>query len=299
MELANPGLPNFDYVRATTPAEVIGLLLQHPDDARLFMGGTDVFVRMRDGAMTPKLLIDVKRLPGLTEITYDPETGLHIGAAANMNAIARHPVVLEHYPLLVESVNAVASYPLRTRATMGGNLCNASPCADTALAALLLEAMLVAAGPDGDRAIPAGAFFLGPGKHALKPGEFLTRIEIPTPPAGWAGRFIKLGRNAHGDLAIASAAAGGYPDESAPSGYRFRVALGSVAPTPIRVPEAEAILAQGPINEKTCDAAADAARAAARPIDDVRASAKYRKAMVKTLTRRALVEVWAMLQKEG
>jgi CO/xanthine dehydrogenase FAD-binding subunit len=297
MDLASPGLPSFDYIRAATPAEVMDLLLQHPDEARLFMGGTDVLVQMRDGAIAPRLLIDVKHLPGLTSISFDPDAGLRLGAAVDMNTMARHPAVVEHYPLLAEAASTVASYQLRTRATMGGNLCNASPAADTAPAALVLDAVLVAWGPDGERAIPATEFFIGPGQHALKEGEFLARIDFPIPPVGRVGRYLKLGRNAAGDLAIVGVAAMGYPDESASSGYRLRIALASVAPTPIRTPEAEAILAQGPIADATLGAAVGAAQDAARPIDDVRASAHYRRAMVRTLTRRALVDVWARLQR--
>lgn len=299
METASPGLPSFDYVRPATHGEVTDLLLKNPGKTRLFMGGTDLFVRMRDGLLTPKVLIDVKRLPGMTAIRFDTETGLSVGAAANMNAIARHPAVIEYYPLLVESINTVASYQLRARATMGGNLCNASPAADTAPAALVSEAHLVTYGPDGERTIPATAFFLGPGQTALKPGEFVTRIDFPRPPAGTVGRYLKLGRNRAGDLAIVGVAVIGYPDRTAPSGYRFRVALASVAPTPIRVPGAEAVLAQNPIDESTLETAAQIALDTAQPISDLRGSAEYRRAMVQTLARRALVAVWAALRKEA
>lgn len=299
MELASPGLSSFDYVRAASPVEVTDLLLRHAGNARLLMGGTDILVQMRDGKFAPRMLIDVKYVPGLTAIEFDPQTGLRLGAAVNMNSMARHPAVVQHYPLLAEAARTVASYQLRTRATMGGNLCNASPAADTAPAALVLEAVLVTWGTGGERAIPAAAFFLGAGKNALKPGEFLTRIDFPIPPAGWAGRYLKLGRNTQGDLAIAGVGVMGYPDQSAPSGYRFRIALASVAPTPIRVPAAEHILAQDPITDITIEAAADAARETARPIDDVRASARYRAAMVKNLTVQALADVWARLQEES
>jgi carbon-monoxide dehydrogenase medium subunit len=298
LELPSPGLPGFDYVRAVTPEEVTDLLLQHSDEARMFMGGTDIFVQMRDGVLAPKVLIDVKHLPGMLDIAFDPEDGLHLGAAVDMNSMARHPAVLEHYPILAEAAHTVASYQIRTRATMGGNLCNASPAADTAPVALVLEAAFIAHGLDGERHIPATEFFLDVGKNALAPGEFLVRIDLPNPPAGWTGRYLKLGRNAQGDLAIVGVAAVGYPDDTAASGYRFRIALASVAPTPIRVPEAEHILAQDPVTDQSLSAAAIAARDTARPIDDVRASARYRQEMVNVLTRRALDDVWTRLSKE-
>jgi carbon-monoxide dehydrogenase medium subunit len=289
--LPSPGLPSFDYIKPVSPTEVTRLLLKRNGAARLFMGGTDVFVRMRDGFIAPRILIDVKRLPGMTAIRFSRRAGLSIGASADMNSIARHPAVVENYPLLVQAIDSVASYQLRTRATMGGNLCNASPAADTAPAALVLGANLVLHGRHGERVVPIDEFFLGPGKTAIKPGEFLARIEIPPMPKGAVGRYLKLGRNAHGDLAIVGVAVLGYPDRKSKSVFSFRIALASVAPTPIRVPNAEAILSASTITPEVIQAAADAAMETAKPIDDVRSSAAYRKAMVRALTRRAVMQV--------
>ncbi len=290
----SPGLASFDYVRPSSPQEVTRLLRRSDGDARLFMGGTDVFVRMRDGFISPRILVDVKHLPGMTAVTFR-RSGLRIGAAADMNSLARHPAVVEHYPLLVEALTSVASYQLRTRATMGGNLCNASPAADTAPAALVLDAMIVLHGLRGERCVPTGEFFVGPGKTAIKPGEFMLRIEIPPPPKGAAGRYCKLGRNARGDLAIAGVAVWGYPDRTSKSRFTFRIALASVAPTPIRVPAAERILSAGRIDDQAIATAAVAAMETSKPIGDVRATAKYRKAMVRELTSRALISVCGAL----
>jgi CO/xanthine dehydrogenase FAD-binding subunit len=297
--LSSPVLPSFDYVSPESPQEVTRLLLRSNGDARLFMGGTDVFVRMRDGFIAPKTLIDVKHVPGMREISFGKRKGLTVGAAVDMNSLARHQAVVENYPLLAEALTSVASYQLRTRATMGGNLCNASPAADTAPAALVLEANMVVHGRRGDRIVPIAGFFLGPGKTAMRHGEFLLRIEIPPMPKGAVGRYLKLGRNAHGDLAIAGVAVLGYPDRKAKSGYSFRIALASVAPTPIRAPEAEAVLAGSPLTPDVVEAAAAAAMEAAKPIDDVRGSATYRKAMVKNLTRRALASVLDAIGSAG
>ncbi len=294
--LPSPGLPPFDYIRPASAAEVTRLLLKSGGQARIFMGGTDLFVRMRDGQLAPRLLIDVKHLPGMTGVRFYKRRGLVIGAAVDMNTLARHPAVVESYPLLVEALDSVASYQLRTRATMGGNLCNASPAADTAPAALVLEANLFVHGRRGERCIPIREFFSGPGKTALKPGEFLQRIEIPPTPPGSAGRYLKLGRNAAGDLAIVGVAVLGWPDSKSASGLRFRIALASVAPTSIRVPEAEAILSASQPEKLAVEAAADAAAEACRPIDDVRSSAAYRQAMVRELTRRAVRAVAGQLR---
>ena len=295
--LPTPGLPSFDYIKPASPQEVTKLLLKSDGDARLFMGGTDVFARMRNGFFAPKLLIDIKRLPGMTDIKFSKRAGLSIGAGVDMNTIARHPAVIENYPLLVQAIESVASYQLRTRATMGGNLCNASPAADTAPAALVLGANLVLHGRRGERVVPIDEFFLGPGKSAIKPGEFLLRIEIPLMPKGAVGTYLKLGRNAHGDLAIVGVAVLGYPDKKSKSDFSFRIALASVAPTPIRVPNAEAILSASPITPNVIESAAIAAMETAKPIDDVRSGAAYRKAMVRALTKRAVNEVVGVMRK--
>ncbi len=296
--LARPGLPSFDYVRASTPDEVVRLLEQHGEDARLLMGGTDLFVRMRNGLIRPQIVVDVKHLPGMRDILYNEQAGLTVGAAVTMNQLARHPDVQAHYPLLAEAANSVASYQVRNRATLGGNLCNASPAADTAPAALVLDGRLVLYGPDGAREVTALDFFIGPGQTAMQAGELLKAVRFPPPPAGSAGKYLKLGRNKAGDLSIVGVAVFGFPDGATPSGYNFRIGLASVAPMPLRAMEAEEVLAANPPGEKTFAAAAEKAMEAATPIDDVRASAAYRKAMVRAFTLRALREVWERLNTQ-
>lgn len=292
--LARPGLPSFDYVRASTSSEVLALLEKHGEAARLLMGGTDLFPGMRDGAICPQLVVDVKHLPGMQEIAYNEATGLTVGAAATMNQITRHPAIRAHYPLLAEAASLVGSYQVRNRATVGGNLCNASPCADTALATVVLEGKMALLGPGGEREVAAADFFLGPGETALQAGEFLTAIRYPVPPPGAVGRHLKLSRNKLGDLAIVSVEVFCFPDAAA-SGFRFRIGLGSVAPVVLRAVEAEQVLAVNPPGEKTFALAAEMAMEAASPIDDVRAGAAYRSAMVRSLTLRGLRDVWKRL----
>lgn len=295
MHMPSPGLAEFDYVKPTSLAQASRFLVEHAGEARPFMGGTDIFVRIRDGVIRPRFVVDVKHLPGMQDILYDEQTGLTVGAAATMNQVARHPDVLAHYPLLAEAANSVASYQVRNRATLGGNLCNGSPAADTAPAALVLDARFVLHGQGGEREVPAGEFFIGPGQTAMQAGELMTAIRFPAPPAGSAGRYLKLGRNKIGDLAIAGVAVFSFPDGTAPSGYRFRFGLASVAPVPLRALEAEEVLAANPPGEKVFALAAEKAMEAATPIDDVRASAAYRKAMVHNLTLRGLRDVWPKL----
>lgn len=288
---ASPILPEFDYIKPKSLTEASQFLASHASEARPFMGGTDVFVRMRDGFWKEKYIVDVKGLDGTNEIHFDPGAGLTLGAAVNMNRVIGSPEILEHYPVLAEACRTVASYQLRTRATIAGNICNASPAGDTIGTCLVLNGSLLVHGPGGMRQEPLSTFFLGPGKTALGPGDLVTAIRFPVPPTGYQARYIKLGRNALGDLAIVGVTALGYPDPGAPSGYRFRIALASVAPVPLVAAQAEALLAEKPINEATIQEAAQAAMQACQPIDDVRGSARYRKLMVRNLTRKALTDI--------
>ncbi len=294
---ARSGLPSFEYVQAHTADEVTGLLSEHGEAAKLLMGGTDLIPGLRDGIFHPRVVIDLKQLPGIRDLRYDPLSGLLVGAAVTMNKLAADPDVQAHFPLLAQAAGSVASYQIRNRATLGGNLCNASPCADTAPATLVLDAQFILQGPDGERAVPANEFFLGPGRTALRPGEFMIAIRCPPPRARVAASYQKLGRSKAGDLALVSVAAVGSPDDSVPSGFLFRVGLGSVAPTPIRAPQAEDILATKPPGAATFALAADAARSAASPITDVRGTAEYQLAMVRALTLRGLRATWDRLRE--
>jgi carbon-monoxide dehydrogenase medium subunit len=259
------------------------------------MGGTDLFVRMREGMVRPKTVVDLKHLPGMRKITYDQSDGLYVGAAVTMNEIACHPDVSSHYPLLREAAKSVASYQLRNRATIGGNLCNASPCADTAPAVMVLDGSFAIFGPDGEQSVRASDFATGPGETVLKLGEFVTAVHLPVPPNGSVGTYIKLSRSKLGDLAIVSVAILCYPDTVAGSGYRFRIALGSVAPVVLRAPKAEDLLCTEPVNEETFALAAEKAMETASPIDDVRGGAVYRSEMVRNLTLRGLRTVWSRM----
>ncbi len=295
MITAHPGLPEFDYIQPTTLEEASSFLAQHAGEARPFMGGTDTFVRLRDGAWRDKYLVDVKGLPGMNDLKFDPAKRLTVGAAVNMNRLIASPEVNAHYPVLAEAAHTVASYQLRTRTTIAGNICNASPAGDTIGACLVLDAQLHVHGVAGGRIEAVRAFFKGPGKTVLKPGDIVTTVEFPIPPQGAQGKYIELGRNAIGDLAIVGVTAFGYPDGTAASGYRFLVALASVAPTPLLLDMA--LLSEKPISVETLNAAAEFAMNAVTPIDDVRGSARYRKWMVRNLTRKALSEVWEKLKK--
>jgi carbon-monoxide dehydrogenase medium subunit len=165
-------------------------------------------------------------------------------------------------------------------------------------ATLVMDGRLALRQPHDERTVPAASFFVGPGQSVLHQTEMMIAVEVPVPPAGSVGRYLKLGRNKVGDLALVSVAVLGYPDRATRSGFGFRIALGSVAPVPLRVPEAEAVLAEQVDGEGSLRLAAEKAVEAASPIDDVRASAAYRSAMVRNLTLRGIREVWQQLRAE-
>jgi carbon-monoxide dehydrogenase medium subunit len=252
---------------------------------------------MRDGILSPKFLVDLKSLPGMNDLHFDPLSGLIMGAAVNMNRVIASPEVREHYPLLAEACRSVASYQLRTRATIVGNICNASPAGDTLGAGLAFEGVLHIHGSDGMRRESLANFFLGPGKTRLNTGDVAIALYLPPPPAGCKGIYLKLGRNKLSDLSIVGVTALGYPEPTAPSGYRFRLILASVAPVPFVAKEAEAYLANTPITSDSIHEAACLAAEACAPIDDVRGSIRYRREMVKHLSATALSKVWEKLTK--
>lgn len=291
----HPALPEFEYIRPANLAEASDFLSHHSGTARPFLGGTDVFVRMRDGFITPEFLVDVKNLDGTNELRFTPQTGLTVGAAVNMNRVIASPDVQAQYPLLAEACRSVASYQLRTRATIVGNICNASPAGDTIGACLVFDGALHIHGVSGLRKEPLSAFFLGPGKTTLKPGDIVTAIQFPIPPKGGVGKYLKLGRNQFSDLSIVGVTAFGHKESTCASGYRFRLALASVAPVPLMPAEVETFLAKNPITPDAIHEAARLASEACSPIDDVRGSARYRKQMVRNLSAKALTEVWKQL----
>ena len=299
----------FDYYVPKDHAEASKLLASGNGTAsvRAMQGGTDLLIRIRAGAIRPEAVVDLKHLPGLTEIRNGADGWLLMGAACTMNQVAGHPEVRKRSAALVQACNSVASYQLRNRATVGGNCCNASPAADTVPALLCLGAEAEIYGPSGTRRVPIGDFLTGPGRTALRPGEFLTGILLPPAQANAAGAFQKLGRTRLGDISIVSVVVSASAVEgSTRSGshkkvhcvYEWRVAMGAVGPTPLRSPEAESAF-RADTSPEGIAAAAELAAQSAKPIDDIRASASYRRAMVRVLVRRCAEAVLSQLAQES
>lgn len=294
--LARPGLPDFEYLKAGSSQEVFDLLIENGPDIKLMMGGTDLFIQMRDRNSGPATLLDIKGLPGMEEISLDHKTGLIVGAAVTLNKLSANQYVEKYYPVLSQSADTVGNYQLRNRATLGGNICNASPSADMAPALLIYEALMILDSPRGERLLSASDFWVGPGKTALKNDEYLKAIQFPLPPEGAAGQYIKLGRSKMGDLAVVGVAILGFPDPDTTSNIRFRIGINSTAPTPYRVPSVEDYLAQNTLSEEVFSQAAEEAMEISAPIEDVRATALYQKKMVRNLTLKSLREIWANLK---
>lgn len=284
-------LPPFDYYRPSTLEEAVALLERHDGNVSFFAGGTDLLVAMKEGKVRPRTLVDIKNIQDLSAIRTE-DGGLRLGAGVNTRAIAQSPMVRERFPLLSQALRTLGSMQIGNRATLGGNLSNASPAADSAPPLLALNASVQLVGPRGERQVPLDNFFLGPGK-TVTDCELLTEIRVPSASPRGRGTFYKLGpRGAPEDICIASVALFAVPDAAGRRWEEVRIALGAVAPTPIRARNAEQALRRQPIEgEAAVDAARLAAEKDAQPITDIRGSAGYRRAMVQVLVGRALEHV--------
>jgi carbon-monoxide dehydrogenase medium subunit len=294
-----PRLPKFEYIKLDTIESTLAFLKTHASDARPFLGGTDTFVGLRDRRFKVDYLVDLKDLEGFNVLSYDADQGLTIGAAVSLNRMIASSDVQRVYPVLVQAARYVGGYQLRNRATLVGNLCNASPCGDTIGPSILYGGEAHILGQAGKRVVPLVDFFLGPGKTALCEGEIVQSIHFRVPAQQNQGAYVCIGRTQLADLAIAGVTVLAYPDDGSTSGFRFRIALSAVAPTVILVQEAQNLLTEGPIDRSTFEQAAQLAMERCKPIDDIRASQEYRREMVYRLTLRALLQVWDALREEN
>jgi carbon-monoxide dehydrogenase medium subunit len=288
-------LPRFDYHTPASLPEAIQLLSAHGKDAKLLAGGTDLILAMKKHTVAPAHLINLKTIPGLSGITAD-SGGLTIGALTTMAEIERSALIKEMYTPLWDAVSVMASPQVRTLATIGGNLVSAVPSADTAPPLMVLSAQAHITGPAGERTCPVEALFAGPSACSLAPDDILTRITIPVPSG--IGTYLKLMRRAALDLALVGVAA--YVSLDAKKVCKeVRIALGAVAPTPIRAGSAEAILHGKVFTEGLAALAARMAGTECRPITDIRASQDYRCSMVEVLTKRALLQAMSRYTQGG
>jgi len=276
----------FDYLQARSIEQVVQLLMD--DGACVLSGGTDLIVQMREGRRSARVVVDIKHLPEVNALSFDRGTGLELGAAVPCWRITADPVIRAAYPGLVDAVSLIGGMQIQGRATVGGNLCNASPAADTAPALIVHQATCIIVGPGGRRELPVEDFCIGPGRNALKRGEMLVSLKLPAPPAQFGAHYLRFIPRNEMDIAVVGAGAAVVLDDGLERIASARVALGAVAPTPLLVREAGDCLAGKRASAEELERAAQIAQEAARPISDMRGTQAQRKHLVGVLTRRAL-----------
>jgi carbon-monoxide dehydrogenase medium subunit len=279
----------FEYHAPTTLNEALALLLQHGESARPLAGGTDLVVQMKENATKfapPSHIVNLLRVPELTGIDFSETEGLRIGSGASMMEVSESPIIRERYAAIAEGAALVGSYQTMNMATVGGNLCNAAPSADIAPPLLAFESEAVIVGPSGRRSLPLDEFFLGPGKTALASGELLAEVRVPAPPACTGSAYARHTPRKQMDIAVV-----GIATVLTLAGERIeraRVALGAVAPTPVRARQAEAALEGQTTSAAAFARAAEAATDECSPISDVRGSAEFRRHIVRVMAERML-----------
>jgi CO/xanthine dehydrogenase FAD-binding subunit len=279
---------DIDYAAPRTVAEAVGLLSDKGDRARVLAGGTDLIVQVREHRRDLDLMVDVKHIPEVNELAFDPRQGLRLGAAVPCYRVYEHRDIASAYPGLIDAVALIGGIQIQSRASVGGNLCNASPAADTIPALIAHQAVCVIAGPKGTRELPVEQFCTAPGRNALGRGEMLLSLRLPPPATNFGAAYLRFIPRNEMDIAVAGAGVAVTLDGGKARCTAARVALAAVAPTPLLVPEAGAALVDGSLSESLIDKAAGLARAAARPISDMRGDADYRRHLVGVLVKRAL-----------
>ena len=275
------------YVAPTSVAEVVALLAGDPE-AHVFAGATDLVPQMRAGRPEPGVAVDLKKIARLTDVSLDDGTW-RIGAAAPTADLTGNPALAADLPGLVYSAGLIGSDQIQNRASLGGNLCNASPAADSVPALIVNDARAVVAGPGGERTVAVADVPTGPGRTCLAPGEFIVCFEIDRPPARTSDAYLRLIPRTEMDIAIVGAAArltldaGGSCTDAA-------IALGAVAPTVVLVPAAVEALVGEPITDEVLATVAAACAEAANPIDDKRGTITYRRQVAGVLAKRAVLE---------
>jgi carbon-monoxide dehydrogenase medium subunit len=281
-------MKQFAYQAPTTLAGAVTLLTQQNGRARLLAGGTDLVVQMRLDMHDLDVVVDVKKIPELNQVAFDPATGLTVGAAVSCAQVYEHPDVVAHYPGLVDAASIIGGVAIQGRATLGGNLCNASPSGDAISAMIALAATCTIAGPNGTRTMPVEDFCLGPRRNALERGELLVSIQFPPPPPNAGAHYLRFTPRMEMDIAIVGVGASVQLSEDQSQITGARIALAAVAPTPLLAEAAAATLVGQAPSEEAFAAAAKLAQEIARPISDVRGTTPQRRHLVGVLVKRAL-----------
>ena len=276
----------FIYVAPQTLSEAVAVLEQHGDRARPFAGGTDVLVQLRGGRFELDAVVDLKGVPEASELTLNGS--LRIGAAAPCCDIYENSAVAAAFPGIVDAASLIGGTQIQSRASLGGNLCNASPSADGICPLIVHSAVGVVIGPQGERRVPVEEFCTGPGATVLGRGDLLVALELPAPPRGFGAAYQRFIPRNEMDIAVAGVASALTLDESGAGIVSGRIALAAVGPKPLLAAEASAFLAGKPATPETFAEAGVIASTEASPIGDMRGTAEHRLELVKVLTRRTL-----------
>ncbi|MFP6592364.1 MAG: xanthine dehydrogenase family protein subunit M [Candidatus Latescibacterota bacterium] len=284
-------MKDFEYTAPQTLREAVKLLAEKGENARVLAGGTDLIVQMRGRRFQPERVVDVKKIAELNELTFSPRKGLRIGAAVPCHLIYKDAEVAERFPGIIDTAMIIGGIQIQGRATLGGNLCNASPSADSIPALIAYGATAEIQGPEGKRKVLVEDFCTAPGSSVLQPGEILVCIQIPQNKNNSGAHYLRFIPRNEMDIAVVGVGAhvelGGRGKKQ--TFKTVRIALAAVGPTPIFARDAGAGLEGQPVNEESILAAAEAAKAAASPISDMRGPAEYRTHLVGVLTKRALI----------
>lgn len=280
----------FEYFAPNTLDEAIALLRREDSQTNIIAGGTDLIVEIKEQIRRPDCLVDINKIDELDGLHYDDTAGLRIGALTTVRQVEQAAVVQNKYPGLFQAVSQLGSIQIRNRATVVGNICRASPSADTPPPLIAAGATITIHGFAGERTMQLEAFFTGPGQTVLGPGDILTAINLPPPPPHTGRVYLKLGRRKAMELATVGVAVSIKAENQICR--EVRIVLGAVAPTPIRATKAEAVLEGVTLNPALIALAARTAMSEARPISDVRSSADYRRTMVAVYTEQAIGEAW-------
>ncbi|MCA1961543.1 MAG: xanthine dehydrogenase family protein subunit M [Desulfomonile sp.] len=274
----------FEYLKPTSLKEALELLERYGEKAKLVAGGTDVMVLWKKRAISPEYLISLRNVPELNFVAYDG--GLKIGAATPLRTIELSPEIREHFPVITDAVSNLGSVQVRNSGTMGGNICNAAPSADSAPPMLVLGAKVAISGPDGERSVPITEFFRGPSKTVVGPREIVTHFSVPRPQPNTGAAYWKHTRRKAMDLPILGVACLISFQDDMKTCSAASIALGVAAPTPMRAYKAEAFLAGKIIDEATLDEAGAIAASEGSPRTTIRGSAWYRTEMIRVLVKR-------------
>jgi len=287
----------FRYIRAHNVEHAATLLQQQDGHARILAGGTDLIVALREHRIKADLVIDIKGIPEVDELSFNAHDGLRLGAAVPCHRIYRHAEIVRHYPGIIDAASLIGGIQIQGRASLGGNLCNASPAADSIPALIVHNAICDIALPQTRRRVPIEAFCVAPGKTVLGRGEFLASLHLPPPPPGFGAAYLRFIPRNEMDIAVVGVGAAVQLDADRRRIVAARIALGAVAPTPLFVREAGDALIGAEVSNAAFAHAAQIAQAAARPITDMRGTAAFRRHLVGVLAQRALMQAAARASK--